>query len=153
MATIVSAPTAPDGDLFSFIRQFVDKRTRVILEIIKHATTQWMTWSAGVMNAVNEFWQQSQASSGPPENVVEGLPSRVREDRVIVFNDKEEASTKEEETKEVEEDDEVAKEVFVPIPKSSKDKKAHNGVRRSSKKKGAKSRAAYSLRGVSGDVQ
>ena len=59
------------------------------------------------MNAVNEFWQQSQASSGPPENVVEGLPSRVREDRVIVFNDKEEASTKEEETKEVEEDDEV----------------------------------------------
>ena len=59
------------------------------------------------MNAVNELWQQSQASSGHPENVVEGLPSRVREDRVIVVNDKEEASTKEEETKEVEEDDEV----------------------------------------------
>ena len=47
----------------------------------------------------------------------------------------------------------VAKEVFVPIPKSSKAKKAHNGVRRSSKKKGSKSRAAYSLRGVSGDLQ
>eukprot|EP00904_Undaria_pinnatifida_P008219 jgi/Undpi1/4527/HiC_scaffold_18.g07881.m1 len=141
------------GDLFSFIRQFADQRTRVILEIIKHAATQCMTWSAKMIKLVNDFWRQGPTSSGSPEDVAGGLPGIVGEEgRIIVLDDKEETPIQNEETNEAEED-EGAKEVFAPTTKNGKAKKAHNGVRRSSKKKGAKSRAAYSLRGVSGEVQ
>eukprot|EP00904_Undaria_pinnatifida_P011101 jgi/Undpi1/7120/HiC_scaffold_22.g09594.m1 len=142
-----------EGDLFSFIGQFVDQRTRVILKIIKHAATLCITWSARMIKLVNDFWRQGQTSSGPPEDVVGGLPGIVgEEERIIVLDDKEETSIQKEETIEAEED-EMAKEMFVSTTKTGKAKKAHNGVRRSSKKKGAKSRAAYSLRGVSGEVQ
>lgn len=46
----------------------------------------------------------------------------------------------------------TALEVFVKDKRPRRTRKQHNGVQRSSKKKGSKGRAAYSLRGVNGEV-
>lgn len=46
----------------------------------------------------------------------------------------------------------TALEVFVQDKRPRRARKQHNGVQRSSKKKGSKGRAAYSLRGVNGEV-
>ena len=59
-----------------------------------------------MIKLVKDFWRQGQMSSGPPEDVVGGLPGIVgEEERIIVFDGKEETSTKKEETIEAEEDE------------------------------------------------